>query len=165
MFVLEPEESVRTGYGFVTGYAYANDWKDELCGGLGDAIKIALADACVRPEQIEAINAWGPGHKLINSAEARVLGEIFGSVLPEIAVVSIKGAIGTPLGAAPAIQLAAAALAQRHGVIPPTVNWEYPDPECQLNLDNRCRFLEHSRTLIDAHGLGGLNSAVVLEKC
>ena len=165
MFVVEPEESPRPGYSYVSGYAFANDAKDDLCGGLGVAIKMALADAMVRPNQVEAINAWGPGHKLIDAAEARVLAQVFGPLLAEIPVVSIKGSIGTPLGAAPAIQVAAASLAQRHGRIPPTVNWEHPDPSCLLNLSNSCRSVAHSCTVIDAHGLGGLNASLILERC
>jgi len=165
IFVLEPESSPRQGYSYVCGHAYANDENDDLCGGLETAIRLALGDARVRPSQIDAINAWGPGHKLIDAGEVLAVRRIFGPLLAEIPAVSIKGSIGTPLGAAPAIQVAAAALSQRFGVIPPTVNWEHPDPACQLNLSNSCRNVAHSMTLINAHGLGGLNAAQILERC
>jgi len=165
MFVIEPETTPRPGYSYISGYAYANDETDDLCGGLALAIKLALADARVRPDQIDTINAWGPGHKLIDAAESRVMARVFGSMLRETPVTSIKGSIGTPLGAAPAIQVAAAALGQRNEIIPPTVNWEHPDPACPLNLSNRFRTVEHSCTLVNAHGLGGLNAALILERC
>jgi len=165
MFVIEPETSRRQGYSYIAGYGFANDEADDLCGGLRLSTKLALADAGIRPSQIESISAWGPGHKLIDAAETRVLQDIFGSILPEIPVVSIKGSIGTPLGAAPAIQIAAASLGQRHGLIPPTVNWDYPDPACRLNLSNRFRTVAHACTLVNAHGLGGLNASLILERC
>jgi 3-oxoacyl-(acyl-carrier-protein) synthase len=165
IFIIEPETSRRPGYTFVEGHSYANDDQGVLCGGLETAIRFALAGAAIRPSQIDSINAWGPGHKLIDAAEARVLQNVFGDLLPEIPVVSIKGAIGTPLAAAPAIQLAAVAIGQQFGIIPPTVNWEYPDPACPLNLSRHTRYVSHSCTLLDAHGLGGLNAALVLSKC
>lgn len=165
MFVLEPEESPRPGYAFVTGYAFANDAVGDLCGGLVTAGRLAMGEAGVRPKQIDVISAWGPGHKLIDQAEAVALRRIFGDHLKLVPVVSIKGAIGNALGATPAIQVAAAALAQRHGCLPPTVNWHYPDPACPLNLSNRPRALEHARTLINAHGVGSVNACMILEAC
>ena len=87
-----------------------------------------MADARIRPADIDVINAWGPGHRLIDQAEVKALLRLIGQGLGDVPAVSIKGSVGAALGAAPAIQVAAAALAQRCGVIPPTVNWEYPDP-------------------------------------
>jgi 3-oxoacyl-(acyl-carrier-protein) synthase len=165
MLVLEPEESRRAGYSYLRGYASANDGPDELCDGIGAAARLAIADAGLRPSQVEAINAWGPGHKLIDAAEARAMIEVFGEELPGIPACSIKGAIGSPLGAAPAIQVAVAALAQRDGVIPPTVNWKYPDPEIPFNLSGDARSIAHSLTLVNAHGVGKVNACVVLERC
>ena len=91
--------------------------------------------------------------------------KLFGARLADIPAVSIKGAIGTPLGAAPAIQVASAALAQQYGMMPPTVNWDYPDPSCPLNLSNRPRTLTSNWTLINTHGLGAVNSSMVLQRC
>jgi len=165
MFVIEPDESPRPGYSWITGYAFASDPPEDLCGGMVESGRLALAEARLRPGEIDTINAWGPGHKAVDLGEARAMGRLFGAALQEIPAVSIKGALGTPLGAAPAIQLAAAALAQKFGQMPPTVNWEYPDPACPLNLSNRSRFISHDVTLINAHGLGGANSSVVLVRC
>ena len=90
---------------------------------------------------------------------------LFGDSLADVPACSIKGAIGTPLGAAPAIQIASAVLGQRNGLIPPTVNWDYPDPSCPLNLSKQARSIEHNVTLLNAHGVGGVNASMVLEKC
>ena len=165
MFVLEPEESPRQGYSYLSGYGFANDPVDDLCGGLTEAARLALAQAEMRPAEIDAISAWGPGHKLIDAAEARAMAAVFGSSLAEIPVVSIKGAIGAALGAAPAIQVGAAALAQRFEMLPPTVNWDRPDPFCPLNLSNRPRSVPQHSTLVNAHGVGNVNSCLVLERC
>ena len=165
IFVLEPEDSPRRGYSFVSGYAHANDEPGDLCSGIGVAGKLALADARIRPQQIETISAWGPGHKLIDAGEARTMVRMFGSGLSGIPANSIKGAIGAPFGAAPAIQIAAATLAQQSSLIPPTVNWEYPDPACPLNLSRYSRSISHRITLVNAHGLAGVNACMVLEKC
>jgi len=165
MVVLEPEESPRKGMSWVRGYAYAQDENGDLCGGLGVAIRHALANAQLRPRDVEVINAWGPGHRIIDAAEVRALAGIFQEGLEEVPAVSIKGAVGNALAAAPAIQVASAVLAQAEGVIPPTVNWRHPDPECALNLSGLPRVVAHDVTLIDSHGLSGMNSSMVLERC
>jgi 3-oxoacyl-(acyl-carrier-protein) synthase len=94
-----------------------------------------------------------------------MLNRVFGERLQTLPAFSIKGSLGNPLGAAPAIQVAASALALKHGVIPATVNWNFPDPACNLNLSSKSRFLDHGAALINAHGLSGVNSSVVLTKC
>ncbi|MCF7689228.1 MAG: hypothetical protein K9M98_13685 [Cephaloticoccus sp.] len=164
MLVLEPEESPRPGYAFIDGYAYATDPVDQGVKGLGDAIRLALANAGRRLHEIDCINAWGPGHKLVDRAEAQVLLAIFGNRLKEVPAVSIKGAIGNPLGAAGAIQVGAAALGLKDELIPPTVNWQYPDPDCPLNLSSQARAIAHDVTLINSHGLSGTNACLVLSK-
>jgi 3-oxoacyl-(acyl-carrier-protein) synthase len=165
MFVLEPECSPRPGYGFVSGYSFAIDVGDALCSGLLTSGRLALAEACLSPDNVDSINAWGPGHKLIDNAEASVLRRLFGGALPGIPVFSIKGAVGAALGAAPAMQVAVSALALRHGVVPATVNWHYPDPSCLLSLSQQCRYLSLGSSLVNAHGVGNINSSMVLTKC
>jgi 3-oxoacyl-[acyl-carrier-protein] synthase II len=165
MFVLEPETSGRPGYSYVAGYGFANDERDELCSGLTASALLAMAEAKIRPQQVEVINAWGPGHKLVDQAEAKAMSQLFKSSLPEIRVASIKGAIGSPLGAAPAIQVGAAALGQRFSVVPPTVNWHYPDPACRFALSGAPLSLDHRLTLINSHGVGSVNASIILERC
>lgn len=90
---------------------------------------------------------------------------LFDDRLPEIPTLSIKGAVGMALGAAGAIQTATAAIGLKQGILPPTVNWEYPDPGCPFRLAAKSRPLEQRLTLINSHGLGGTNACLVLESC
>lgn len=94
ILILEPESSPRPGYAFVEGYAYATDPAEAPVGGLAEAIRLTLANAGVRQHSVDCINAWGPGHKLVDRAEAQVLREIFGERLAEMPVCSIKGVTG-----------------------------------------------------------------------
>lgn len=165
IFVLEGEDSPRPGYSYISGYAFAHDAPRELCSGLTEAMKQAMAAAKLRPHQIDCINAWGPGHRTIDLAEAKAIEEVFGDYLRDIPALSIKGAIGSPLGAAPAIQVAAAALGQRHSMVPPTVNWMHSDPECRLKLSSQPRAIENRAAIVNSHGIGGMNSCIVLERC
>jgi 3-oxoacyl-[acyl-carrier-protein] synthase II len=164
VMLLEPEESPRPHYGFVSGYAFASDPLDHLGSGLCDAIRLAIANSGLARNAIDCINAWGPGHKLVDKAEASALVEILGERLANIPCVSIKGAIGNALGAAGAIQAGAAALGLYYSQIPPTVNWEYPDPDCPLNLCGRSRSITHGASLVNAHGLSGTNTCLVLTR-
>ena len=164
-FVLESEDSPRPGYGFIGGFGYANDRNGDLCRGMLPAVKMAMANAGCAPDQIDCVSAWGPGHLQIDAAEATILSEIFGDRLGRIPVYSIKGAIGNPFGAAGAIQVASGILGLQHGVVPPTVNWERPDPDCVLNLSNQARYLAADRCMINAHGVSGANSCLILERC
>lgn len=160
--VLEPEECPRPAYAFVEGHGYASDAADSSCEGLLEAVRLATGNAGLRPGDIEAVSAWGPGHKALDAAEAAVMQEYFGSALGEIPISSLKGAIGNPLAAAGAIQVGCAALGLLHGFIPPTVNWEHPDPACPLNLSAKPRYIAHRNTLVNAHGLSGSNSCLVI---
>lgn len=164
ILVLEPEESPRPAYAWIDGYAYATDPAGAPVDGLRAAIRLTLANARARPADIDCISAWGPGHKLVDRAEAQVLRGVFGARLAEIPVSSLKGAIGNPLGAGGAIQVAAAALGLRDGTIPPTVNWQFPDPDCPLNLSAAARAIAHCRTLVNSHGLSGTNACLVLSR-
>lgn len=164
MLVLEPEESPRRGYAYLEGYAYATDPVGEVGVGFSEAMRLCVANAGCSPSDVEAVSAWGPGHQVIDRAEAEALVRCFGARLQSIPTVSLKGAIGNPLGAAGAIQAACAALCLQDGVIPPTVNWRYADPCCPLNLSANCRRLPHTTALVNAHGLSGTNSCLFLRR-
>lgn len=164
ILILEPESSPRPGYAFVSGYSFATDVNGELGNGLFEAIQKALANAGLCVRDIDAVSAWGPGHREIDAAEAQVLIKLFGAKLNEIPVVSIKGAIGNPFGAAGAIQAGCVALGMKESFIPPTVNWKHPDPACPLNLSNRPRYIASNYTIVNSHGLSGTNSALLIEK-
>lgn len=164
VLLVEPVESPRPGYAYIDGYAFASDPFDQPGGGLRDAIRLALANAGRTPREIDCISAWGPGHRIIDEAEAKALDAIFGRELSAIPTVSLKGSIGNPLGAAGAIQAGCAALCLRESFVPPTVNWQFPDPACPLNLSAETRLLSHNSTLVNAHGLSGTNSCLVLTR-
>jgi 3-oxoacyl-[acyl-carrier-protein] synthase II len=165
LFLIEAEESPRPGYAFIDGYAFASDQLGSPGDGLGEAIRLALANAGVPSREIDCINAWGPGHKIIDAAEAKALSAVFGVELRSVPAVSLKGAIGNPLGAGGAIQTGCAALGLRDGIVPPTVNWQFPDPACPLNLSAQTRFIPHRHTLVNSHGLSGTNACLVLQRC
>jgi 3-oxoacyl-(acyl-carrier-protein) synthase len=163
-FILEPEDSPRPAYAYINGFGYASD-NGELCGGLLRAMRVALANSSLSPDDIDCISAWGPGHREIDAAETAVLKEVFNGSLSLIPAYSIKGAVGNPFAAAGPMQVACAALGLKHGIVPPTVNWHRPDPACALNLSKQPRWIPHNRVLIDAHGVSGTNSCLVVERC
>ena len=163
VLVLEADTSPRPGYARITGYAYANDSTEVSGSGLMQSMRMALANAGRAPGDVDYINAWGPGHEQIDRVESQCLHEMFGPRLREIAAVSLKGAIGNPLGAAGAIQAASVALTFRHGIVPPTVNWHTPDPDCPLNLSGQPRHLRPHVAIVNAHGLSGSNATLVME--
>jgi 3-oxoacyl-(acyl-carrier-protein) synthase len=160
--ILEAEDSPRPAYAWIEGYAYSNDEAGLSGNGLAATIRMALANARCQPSRVDLINAWGPGHTEIDAVEADCLCKFFGERVSTIPAVSIKGAIGNPLAAAGSIQIASAALSLRTGRVPPTVNWETPDPECPLNLSGSARDVGCSVALVNAHGLGGTNASMVL---
>lgn len=164
ILLLEPDSSPRNAYAYVSGHGFASDAESQICSGLGCAIEIALGNSGMRPSQVDVVSAWGPGHRVIDAKEASVLKQIFGACLERMPTYSIKGAIGNPLGAASAIQVGCEALCMRNDLVPPTVNWRYPDPECKLSLCEQSRYIEHKSTIINAHGLSGSNSCLVLER-
>jgi 3-oxoacyl-(acyl-carrier-protein) synthase len=168
VILLESEDSPRPAYAWVGGYAYGNDEGDDvedLAGnGLLRTMKMAVANARCSAASVDLINAWGPGHLEIDAEEASCLCHFFGDRLRDIPAVSIKGAVGNPLGAAGSIQVASAALSLRTGRVPPTVNWETPDPECPLNLSARARDVGCTVALVNAHGLCGTNASMLLTK-
>lgn len=164
MVLLEPESSPRSAYAYVTGYDTANDGTAYIGSGWLGSMQMALANARRRPDEIDFVSAWGPGHREIDMREAQALCRLFGSPVPNVPVSSIKGAIGSPMAAAGAIQVASTALAMQRNLIPPTVNWQTPDPACPLNLSAAPRHIQANIALVSGHGISGSNSSMVLER-
>ncbi|HTO04889.1 MAG TPA: beta-ketoacyl synthase N-terminal-like domain-containing protein [Opitutus sp.] len=162
--VLEPESSKRPGYAFVSGYSFATDRGNQPGEGLLEAITLCLANARIRTSEVEMISAWGPGHRIIDAVEAKVLRDLFRDELDKIPVVSIKGSVGNPFAAAGAIQAGLAALSIHDSFIPPTVNWTHPDPSCLLNLSTTPRFISMNNAIINSHGLSGTNSCLLVQR-
>ncbi len=164
MFILEPENSPREHYAFIEGHAAASDTLGALCSGLGSAMRECISNAGLSTRDVESINAWGPGHREIDKHEAMMIDELFDCQIKSIPAYSIKGAIGNPLGAAGALQVAAAACGVSEGIVPPTANWKYKDPDCALNLSNSPRYVSHKNSLINSHGISGANACLLISR-
>jgi len=133
--------------------------------GLEFSMRTALANAALLPSDIEYICAWGPGHPVMDRVETEMIKRVFGKHAYSLAVSSIKGVIGNPLSAAGPIMLISCCLMFRHNLIPPTANYEEPDPECDLDyVPNVARPFKVQYALQNAHGIGGANSSLVLTR-
>ncbi|MBU0678153.1 MAG: beta-ketoacyl-[acyl-carrier-protein] synthase family protein [Verrucomicrobia bacterium] len=133
--------------------------------GLEFSMRDALANAGVRPQDIDYINAHGPGHPAIDLAETQMIKKVFGEHALRIPVSSIKGAVGNPLAAAGPMQLIACACALRDQMIPPTLNLDNPAPGCDLDYVTKTPRLGHFKlALMNIHGLGGGNSSLILRR-
>jgi len=154
------------GYG-ATGDAHHLTAPDEAGRGGAKAIKMALRDAGLTPEDIAYVNAHGTGTPLNDRAETAALKLAFGDVATKIPVSSTKSATGHLLGAAGAIEAVATILALRDRIAPPTLHWE--EPEEGLDLDyvpNTARPLDADHApigLSNSFGFGGHNATLILE--
>ncbi len=129
------------------------------------AIQIALKDADVKPTDINYINAHGTSTPLNDKTETLVIKQVFGQHAYQVPVSATKSMIGHLIGAAGAVELIATTLAIEHQVIPPTINYEIPDPECDLDyVPNVARKATINFALKNSFGFGGKNSALVIKK-
>lgn len=125
------------------------------------AMRKAMEVAGVRPDQIGYYNAHGTSTKYNDSSETLALKKVFGESMPPVS--STKSMTGHLLGAAGAVEAIACLLAIRHGVLPPNVNVDTPDPECDVNLvANEAREAEVAIAMSNSLGFGGHNAAIVL---
>ena len=129
------------------------------------AIQIALKDAGVTPTDIDYINAHGTSTQLNDKTETLVIKQVFGQHAYKVPVSATKSMIGHLIGAAGAVELIATTLALEHQVIPPTINYEIPDPDCDLDyVPNVARKATIDVALKNSFGFGGKNSALVVRK-
>ena len=150
----------------ITGHASLidPDW-DTPASGLEMTMRQALANASMRPANVDYICAHGPGHPLMDRNETKMIKAVFGHHCDRIPVSSIKGVTGNPLAAGGAFQVIACAQAFREHTIPPTANLEKPDPECDLDdVPLVPRRADLKTILINSHGLGGGNSTLIVER-
>jgi len=130
-----------------------------------NAIKIALKNADIKTTEIDYINAHGSSTLLNDKVETKVIKEIFGEYAYKIPISSIKSMIGHTLGAAGSIEVISSALSIKHQFIPPTINYEFPDPECDLDyVPNKGRKALINTVLSSSYGFGGKNSALIIKK-
>ncbi len=136
-------------------------------GGEGGARAMAqaLADAGVRPEEVDYINAHGTSTPLNDAGETAAIKTVFGAHARELAVSSTKAMTGHMLGAAGAVEAIFSALALQEGWLPPTINYEVPDPACDLDyLPNEGRRAAARYALSNSLGFGGHNACVLFKK-
>jgi 3-oxoacyl-[acyl-carrier-protein] synthase II len=172
ILVLEDLEAAKargaTVYAEVLGYGASNDahhlaQPEPEALGVAAMIAAALDDAGVAPERVGYVNAHGTSTPLGDLAETRALKQVFGDHAYRLAVSSTKSVTGHCFGAAGALETMICALALRHGVLPPTINYRNPDPECDLDyVPNEARRVEIDVALSNAMGLGGHNACVLV---
>ena len=125
-------------------------------------MRIALKDAGIALEDIGYVNAHGTSTPLGDAQETAALRAVFGEHMAELAVSSTKSMTGHLLGAAGAIETIACIMAIEHGILPPTINYENPDPECDLDcVPNEARTCDVRYALNNSFGFGGHNVALI----
>jgi 3-oxoacyl-[acyl-carrier-protein] synthase II len=174
ILVLEELESARrrgariyaeiVGYG-LTADAYHMTAPDPEGRGVVNCMRMALRDADVAPEAIEYINAHGTSTPFNDKHETTAIKQVFGEHAHKLAVSSTKSMTGHLLGATGGLEAAFCALALTEGIIPPTINYEYPDAECDLDyVPNHARQADLTTVLSNSFGFGGTNACIVLKK-
>lgn len=155
-------------YAEVLGHGASNDAyhmaaPEPAALGVSHMMRQALDRADVEPERVDYINAHGTGTPLGDPAETKAIKQVFGKHAHELAVSSTKSMLGHMFGAAGAAEAMACALAIHEGILPPTINYETPDPDCDLDyVPNEAREAKIDVALSNAMGLGGHNACVVL---
>jgi 3-oxoacyl-[acyl-carrier-protein] synthase II len=153
-------------YAEIVGYGACADPVDgEEASGLPQAAGLALANAGLHKRDVDYICAHGPSDIDMDRLETRVIKEMFGPLAYRIPVTSIKGATGCPLGAGGVLQFITSALIIREGIVPPTTNYELPDPTCDLDYVPRApRRHAVNVALINTHGFGRGNGCMLLQR-
>jgi 3-oxoacyl-[acyl-carrier-protein] synthase II len=129
------------------------------------AVEFALMNANLEPSDIDYINAHGSSTPLNDQVETKVIKDVFGEYAYQIPISSNKSMIGHPIGAAGAIELISSVLTIKNGFIPPTINYEFPDPECDLDyVPNIGRQASISTVLKSSFSFGGKNSMIIIRK-
>jgi len=133
--------------------------------GAAAAMRMALADARVGPEAIDYISAHGTGTTENDKVETLAVKLVFGDAAPKVPMSSVKSMLGHLIAAAGATELATCVLAIRDQILPPTINLDTPDPECDLDyVPNRARKAEVEVCLSNSFGFGGQNDSLVVRR-
>ncbi|NLH27510.1 MAG: beta-ketoacyl-ACP synthase II [Syntrophomonadaceae bacterium] len=157
-------------YAELIGYGAAGDGyhivqPDPEGRGAAQAFALALKNARVDPQQVDYINAHGTSTEINDVMETKAIKRVFGDHAYRLAVISTKSMTGHLLGAAGAVEFIATALSCRYDMIPPTINLNNPDPECDLDyVPNTAREKIVNIALSDSLGFGGHNAVLVLKK-
>ena len=172
ILVIEELEAARkrgaTVYAEILGYGASNDahhmaQPDPESIGVSEMIRSALARSGVAPERVGYINAHGTSTPLGDAAETKAIKDVFGEHAYSLAVSSTKSVTGHCFGAAGAIEAMMCVMAVHENILPPTINYEHPDPACDLDyVPNVAREARVDVALSNAMGLGGHNGCVLV---
>ena len=133
--------------------------------GLVNALRQAMDEACLPVGDVDYVNTHGTATQLNDRVETLAIKQVFGDHARNILVSSIKPATGHMMSASGALECAVTVLALHHGVIPPTLNYETPDPDCDLDcVPNTAREVNLTAALSTSVGLGGHNAAVLFHR-
>jgi beta-ketoacyl-acyl-carrier-protein synthase II len=152
------------GYG-LTADAYHMTTPSPGGRGAAQCIKMALKDAGLTPEDVDYINAHGTSTPLNDATETAAIRSIFGEHAYRLAISSTKSMIGHLLGAAGGVEAVATVLTIQNNVIHPTINYETPDPACDLDyVPNKARYAEVNVALSNSFGFGGTIGCIIFKK-
>ena len=155
-------------YAEIVGFGMTSDAMDITMPsfeGASKAMKFALKDAGLNPEDINYINAHGTGTAANDKTETKSIKIAFGSYAEKVAISGSKSMFGHALGAAGAMELAVTTLAINNGIAPPTANYEEPDPECDLDyVPNEARDMPITAAISNSFAFGGLNAVLAVKK-
>jgi 3-oxoacyl-[acyl-carrier-protein] synthase II len=134
------------------------------CGlGAAAAMRQALRDAKLNPDEVQYVNAHGTSTPLGDEAETLAIKTVFGDHARKLAISSTKSMIGHLLGASGGVELIATALSIKHSVVHPTINYQTPDPKCDLDyVPNQPREMKIRRAISNSFGFGGHNCCIVI---
>ena len=172
MLLLEElEHAKRRGariYGEISGFGMSSDAShitQPSIDGPARAVRMALAEAMVNPEEVDYINAHGTGTRVNDVTETQVIKEVFRDHARKVAISSTKSMHGHVMGSTGAIELAATIQAVDRGVIPPTANYTQPDPECDLDyVPNQAREKPVCIAISNSFAFGGLNAVLLVRR-
>ncbi|MGE3822541.1 MAG: beta-ketoacyl-ACP synthase II [Isosphaeraceae bacterium] len=153
-----------TGYGSTADAFRITDSHDEGRGAIA-CMREALADAGVKPEEIDYVNAHGTSTAVNDSIETLAIKRTFGEAAYHVPISSTKSMMGHLIAAAGSVEAIVCLLAIRDGVVPPTINLDHPDPECDLDyIPHESRRKRVDVTLSNSFGFGGQNIALILRR-
>jgi nodulation protein E len=167
----EREHAVRRGaviHAELAGYGATADAGHITAPGVESparAIRQALAQAGLAPEQVDYVNAHGTATRLNDTTETTILKRVFGEHARHVAVSSTKSMHGHMMGASGAIELLAAIMAIERGIVPPTANYRQPDPDCDLDyVPNQAREVKVDSAISNSFAFGGLNAVLAIRR-